>query len=172
VSHNITILKKIVVLTLAATAFRCSEILGTPMDRHIGKYLVGIPFAGAAVLSSSIQEGDDETASMGKVEDEACLGIGGSAFWFVGVGTCEYVATEISRLVVYLPTYTPHHVVSVQYKLYTYQWFCYATRVRVLYIDCPGRQTTVFGRHMHTSAEEHTVHKVIYYLKAFLTRLD
>jgi hypothetical protein len=67
VSHNITILKKIVVLTLAATAFRCSEILGTPMDRHIGKYLVGIPFAGAAVLSSSI-EGDSNSKNA-KVEE-------------------------------------------------------------------------------------------------------
>jgi hypothetical protein len=44
-------LKKIVLLTLAATAFRCSVIVGTPLDRHIGKYL-GLPFAGAAVSSA------------------------------------------------------------------------------------------------------------------------
>jgi light-independent protochlorophyllide reductase subunit B len=48
--------KKIVLLTLAATAFRCSFILGTPMDRHIGKYL-GLPFASAAI-SSTVPDGN------------------------------------------------------------------------------------------------------------------
>jgi hypothetical protein len=48
--------KKIVLLTLAATAFRCSFILGTPMDRHIGKYL-GLPFASAAISSSVPADG-------------------------------------------------------------------------------------------------------------------
>jgi hypothetical protein len=57
--------RKIVLLTLATTAFRCSVILGTPMDRHIGKYL-GLPFAGAAV-SSSMQETDSNNAK--KVEE-------------------------------------------------------------------------------------------------------
>jgi hypothetical protein len=59
-------LKKIVLLTLAATAFRSSIILGTPMDRHIGKYL-GLPFAGAAAVSSSIQE-QSNSKNAAKVE--------------------------------------------------------------------------------------------------------
>jgi hypothetical protein len=58
-------LKKIVLLTLVATAFRCSVILGTPMDRHIGRYL-GLPFAGAAV-SSSIQETNSKNAKVEEV---------------------------------------------------------------------------------------------------------
>ena len=57
--------KKIVLLTLAATAFRCSFILGTPLDRHIGKYL-GLPFASAAI-SSSVQ---DSSKNGVKVEAE------------------------------------------------------------------------------------------------------
>jgi hypothetical protein len=44
--------KKILLLTLAATAFRCSFILGTPMDRHIGKYL-GLSLGSAAADSSN-----------------------------------------------------------------------------------------------------------------------
>jgi hypothetical protein len=58
--------KKIVLLTLAATAFRCSFILGTPMDRHIGKYL-GLPFASAAI-SSQVQ--DSKNVGVNAVEAE------------------------------------------------------------------------------------------------------
>lgn len=41
---------KIVLLMLSLTAFRSSMILGTPMDRHIGKYL-GFPVAHGASAS-------------------------------------------------------------------------------------------------------------------------
>jgi hypothetical protein len=57
-------LKKIVLLIMAATAFRSSMIPGSPLDRHIGKYL-GLPFAHAAI-SSPVK---DASCKNNKVEE-------------------------------------------------------------------------------------------------------
>lgn len=60
--------KKIVLLMLSLTAIRNSVILGTPMDRYIGKYLgLSLAHAGGASVSSSasavpaVADGDTTT---------------------------------------------------------------------------------------------------------------